>query len=70
MNKQSRRSLFSENELKKKTSTFWKTCKPMLSKKVHLPEERIFLLEENKMLYKEEEVANCFNNYYYYLLNS
>ena len=31
---------------------------------INLPEERIFLLEENKMLYKEEEVANCFNNYF------
>ena len=64
MNKQAKRSLFSENELNKKKSTFWKTCKPMLSNKFHLPEERIFLLEENKMLYKEEEVANCFNNYF------
>ena len=48
---------------------FWETCKPYFSNK-HAPgDSKIMLIENDKMLLKNEEVVNKFNQYFGHITN-
>ena len=52
-----------------KSSDFWPTIKPFLSKKCKSGSNTIILSESNKVINKAEEVCNIFNEHYVNVAN-
>ena len=48
---------------------FWETCKPYFSNKHARGYSKIMLIENDKMLLKNEEVVNKFNQYFGHITN-
>ena len=64
LNKSAKKSLFGSINIKKSQKSFWKTFKPLFSNKVNASEERIILVEDNKIVSDDKELATIFNHYY------
>ena len=62
LNKQAKRSLFSAKNTDRKS--FWCLTKPFISMKGCTKDEKIFLLEGDKIVSNDKDIVNCFNDYF------
>ena len=61
---------FNEVSNTESSRLFWETCKPYFSNKHARGDSKIMLIESDKMLLKNEEVAKEFNQYFGHITDS
>ena len=64
MNRRAKKSLFDSVEHKTENKNFWAICKPLFSSKTTAIEERIILVENEKLISDDKNIANTFNEYF------
>ena len=62
LNKQAKLQYFEKLSVDCNSKPFWKACKPYFSNKNSNIQENIMLLEKDKLLSKQKEVASTFKN--------
>ena len=62
MNRQAKKSYFTDSL--KSSKCFWKSVKPYFDSKANVSDERILLVESNKVLTDDNCIASVFNNYF------
>ena len=70
LNRQAKSKYFNEDSNTESSTPFWETCKPYFSNKHARGDSKIMLIENNKMLLKNEEVAKEFNQYFGHITDS
>ena len=64
LNRQAKSEYFNEVSNTESSRPFWETCKPLFSNKHACGDSKIMLIENDKMLLKNEEIAEEFNQYF------
>ena len=64
LNKQAKLQYFEKLSVDCNSKPFWKACKPYFSNKNSNIQENIMLLEKDKLLSKQKEVASTFNKHF------
>ena len=64
LNKQAKSQYFEKLSVDCNSKPFWKACKPYFSNKNSNIQENIMLLEKNKLLSKQTDVASTFNKHF------
>ena len=70
INRQAKSKYFNEVSNTESPRSFWETCKPYVSNKHAHRDSKIMLIENDKMLLKNEELAKEFNQYFGYITAS
>ena len=70
LNKQAKLQYFDKLSVDYNFKPFWKACKPYFSNKNSNIQENIMLLEKDKLLSKQKEVASTFNKHFGSITNS
>ena len=70
LNRQAKSKYFNEDSNTESSRPFWETCKPYFSNKHARGDSKIMLIENDKMLLKNEEVAKEFNQYFGHITDS
>ena len=70
LNRQAKSEYFNEVSNTESSRPFWETCKPHFSNKHACGDSKIMLIENDKMLLKNEEVAKEFNQYFGHITDS
>ena len=70
LNRQAKSKYFNEDSNTESSRPFWETCKPYFSNEHARGDSKIMLIENNKMLLKNEEVAKEFNQYFGHITDS
>ena len=70
LNRQVKSKCFNEDSNTESSRPFWETCKPYFSNKHARGGSKIMLIENDKMLLKNEEVAKEFNQYFGHITDS
>ena len=70
LNRQAKYEYFNEVSNSERSRPFWETCKPYFSNKHACGDSKIMLIENNKMLLKNEEVGKVFNQYFGHITDS
>ena len=69
LNRKSKKTLFNSLNPVSQNQGFWKTCKPYFSDK-NVVEERILLVEGNKIVSDDKELSSVFNTYFNTITNT
>ena len=70
LNRQAKYEYFIEVSNSESSRPFWETCKPYFSNKHARGDSKIMLIENDKMLLKNEEVGMVFNLYFGHITDS
>ena len=70
LNKKSKKTLFNLLNPVSQNQGFWKTCKPYFSDKNNVVEERILLVEGNKIVSDDKELSSVFNTHFNTITNT
>ena len=70
LNRQAKHEYFNEVSNSESSRPFWETCKPYFSNKHARGDYKIMLIENDKMLLKNEEVGKVFNQYFGHITDS
>ena len=70
LNRRAKSEYFNEASNTESSRSFWETCKPYFSNKHARGDSKIMLIENDKMLLKNEEVAKEFNQYFGHITDS
>ena len=70
LNCQAKSEYFNEVSNSGSSRPFWETCKPCFSNKHARGDSKIMLIENDKMLLKNEELAKEFNQYFGHITDS
>ena len=64
MNRKAKKSFYSNNDPKQSPKGFWDTFKPLFSNKVNVAGERIQLVENERIISSDIDIAETFNEHY------
>ena len=64
LNKRVKKQYFANLASEVENKNFWATCKPLFSKKSSWMSEKLILIENNKVLNDDLEIATVFNEYF------
>ena len=64
MNRKAKKSFYSDNDPKQSPKGFWDTFKPLFSNKVNVSGERIQLVENERIISSDMDIAETFNEHY------
>ena len=64
LNKKSKFEYFNKYDPNKQAKTFWVTCRPYFSNKHSKADTNIMLSENGKLIVKNQDIANTFNDYF------
>ena len=70
LNKQAKLQYFEKLSTNCNSKPFWKACKPYFSNIISNIQENIMLLEKDKLLSKQKDVASTFNKHFGSITNS
>ena len=64
LNRKSRSSFYHSITTQSQSKNFWKECKPLFSNKINTMAERILLVENERIVSDDRDVATTFNEYF------
>ena len=64
LNRKNKKSFFSSIGALSQSKDFWSACKPLFSNKSTAVSDRILLVENEKVISKDSDIATTFNNYF------
>ena len=70
MNRKTKKDFFNNTNIKEKPKSFWNACKPFFSEKSVGAGEKILLVEHDKIVSNNQDIATIFNKYFSNIINT
>ena len=64
LNRKAKKSFYKSINTLSKSKNFWSACKPLFSNKINAMSERILLVDNDKVISDDRDIATTFNNYF------